>query len=348
MAEWQRFLLNWYDQNRRDLPWRNTRDPYAIWISEVILQQTRIAQGLDYYHKFLARFPTVTDLANGEESAVLKTWQGLGYYSRARNLHKASKQVRDQYSGQFPDTREALLSLAGVGPYTASAVASIAFHQPHAVVDGNVIRVLSRFLHIQDDMALSTGRKKVEEAAEQVLVRDQPGDWNQALMELGATVCTPTGPKCTDCPVSAFCRARAEGVQEQLPVKSPKRKPRDRYIHYLAMDSPQGFALQRRTGNDIWRHLYEFPSWESKEPQRDPEVLFQNLSGWISGEPVLIRQSEVKHQLTHQTIHATFLHVRVPKITATGDVVFITPDTPIRVPVHRLMEKYLAGMGFIL
>ncbi len=297
-------LIDWYRQYQRPLPWRHTRDPYRIWLSEIILQQTRVAQGLPYYLAFVEAFPDVFALAAAEERAVLRLWQGLGYYSRARNLHKCARQVVRERQGQFPDTYAQLLTLPGVGPYTAAAIASFAFGEPVPVVDGNVFRVLARVFGMDTDIASSEARKLFFDQAQRVMDPTQPADFNQALMELGAVCCTPSAPTCDVCPLRNMCFARKHEAQRLLPVKRKKAKVRKRYLHYFVIRQKDKTLLRERTGKDIWRGLYDFYCVETSRPAR--------LEKLLAGDPFLSRvritliSQPVKHMLSHQQLRAVF------------------------------------------
>ncbi|MDZ7690089.1 MAG: A/G-specific adenine glycosylase [Balneolaceae bacterium] len=224
--QFRQHLLSWYDDNKRNLPWRDCDDPYKIWISEIMLQQTRVDQATPYFHRFIDRFPTVQDLAEADQQEVLKVWEGLGYYSRARNMHTAARRVVDEFDGKVPDSWDEITSLKGIGPYTASAVLSIAFGKPYAVVDGNVLRVLTRFFGIENDIRSTKTKNQVQELADNLIHKARPGDFNQAVMELGATVCVPSNPACNECPVNTNCTAFKTVKQDEIPYKSPaKKKP---------------------------------------------------------------------------------------------------------------------------
>ena len=266
MSEIADKLIDWYGVNGRDLPWRRTRDPYRIWLSEVILQQTRIAQGMDYYLRFVARFPDVGALAAADEDEVLKLWQGLGYYSRARNLHAAARQVVERYGGRFPAAYADVRSLKGVGDYTAAAVCSIAYDAPCAVVDGNVYRVLSRLFDL--DLAIDTaeGRKAFAALADEQLDRRRPARYNQAIMDFGALQCTPANPSCNDCPLRDECLSLAAGTVAERPVKAGRTRIRPRYLNYLHLECGGRIALRRRPEGDIWQGLYDLPAIESDRP----------------------------------------------------------------------------------
>lgn len=305
-----RALLPWYRENRRSLPWRGIRDPYRIWLSEVILQQTRVDQGLAYWERFVKRYPKVADLAAASEHDVLKLWQGLGYYSRARNLLTAARQVVKEHGGAFPRTYPELKGLKGVGEYTAAAIGSIAFDLPEPVVDGNVYRVLARIFGIATPIDSTTGRKEFRELAARLVDKQNPGDHNQAVMELGATICTPRNPACGECPLASKCIARKTDRISELPVKAGRTKVRERHFNYLHIEDARGLYFQRRNGKDIWQGLYEPPLIESRKALT-PKPLTEVLG---KGEwKVLSRSKEVKHVLSHQVIRAVFWKVVPPK-----------------------------------
>ena len=285
-------LLQWFKNNGRSLPWRETNDPYAIWLSEVILQQTRIAQGMSYWERFIAQWPTVNDLAAATEDEVLKAWQGLGYYSRARNLHTAAQQVVEL--GGFPQTFKELKSLKGVGDYTAAAIASIAFGEPVAVVDGNVYRVLSRYYGITTAIDSTEGKKEFQTLAQSLLPTSEPADYNEAIMDFGATQCTPTSPHCTTCPLCETCVAFREQRMNELPVKSKKVKQRERHFTYLYIEYEGELAIHQRGAGDIWQGLWELPQAEQLTSSKD--------SVW--GKEALLLRKGVKHILTHQILLA--------------------------------------------
>ena len=292
-------LLNWYEEHQRDLPWRHTQEPYNIWLSEIILQQTRVQQGLPYYQHFIEAFPTVEALAAAPEEQVLRLWQGLGYYSRARNLHTTAKAVAE--AGQFPQSYKELLKLKGVGPYTAAAIASFAYNEAVAVVDGNVYRVLARQFGLKDDIASPAGQKKFAQLAQELISADAPATYNQAIMEFGATHCTPRNPQCLFCPLKSTCYALKYGEQHQLPVKLKKQKVRDRYFHYLVITQQQQVLMQQRTGRGIWQNLWQFPLYEADSPQGAAAVAahFQLSNLTDGGEPLV-------HLLSHQRLHIRF------------------------------------------
>lgn len=340
-------LINWYADNRRDLPWRHHPTPYQVWLSEVILQQTRVNQGWDYYLRFIGKWPTVNDLANASEEEVLKMWQGLGYYSRARNLHQCAKQIVEQYGGQFPADFEQLKRLKGVGNYTAAAIASIAFNLPHAVVDGNVYRVLSRLFDIDTPININEGQTVFAKIADELLNREQPSLHNQAMMEFGALHCTPKNPNCLHCPLQAQCLAFAHQTVMQRPVKLAKLKVTTRYFNYLVIRVEDKLYLRKRSGNDIWKNLYDFPCIESENPMTVEEViasekflqLIENMSFTI------IKTSPTfTHKLTHRTILAQFIEIKLEEKLLhieTKDL-FLTPERDLEnYPIPRLIDLYL-------
>ena len=280
-------ILSWYAHNKRDLPWRNTQDPYKIWLSEIMLQQTRVAQGTPYYHSFLNNFPTVHDLANASEEKVLKLWQGLGYYSRARNLHTTAQFISKDCNGQFPSTYKALLKLKGVGDYTASAIASISFNKAHAVVDGNVYRVLARYFGVAIPINSSEGVSYFKELAKAVMDATNIRDYNQGIMEFGAIQCTPKKPTCLTCPLSDSCVALQQNKIKELPVKLKKTKVRLRYFNYVVLIDPEKKTqLQQRVKKGIWQQLYEFPLVES-EKEIGKTSLQKELDAIISTDTIL-------------------------------------------------------------
>lgn len=295
--EISRILQLWYAQNKRDLPWRETRDPYRIWLSEIILQQTRVAQGYDYYLKFVSRYPTVADLAAASEDDVLKLWQGLGYYSRARNLHAAALQVMSApYNGLFPSRYEELRKLKGIGPYTAAAIASFSSDEPVAVVDGNVYRVLSRLFDIETPIDSTQGQKEFLALATELLDPEHPGTHNQAIMEFGALQCTPLSPHCPDCPLAEKCLSLANRTIDKRPLKTGKVKVRERLLHYYLYKYKDTLWVRQRPGGDIWQGLWEFVITEGDEILH-PEI------------PVAFT---IRHQLTHQLLICDFRIIELP------------------------------------
>lgn len=261
-------LIEWYYRNKRELPWRESGNPYRIWVSEIMLQQTRVDQAIPYYHRFIERFPTVQDLADADRQEVLKVWEGLGYYSRARHLHEAARTVADEYDGQLPDTWDEILSLKGIGPYTASAVLSIAFGKPHAVVDGNVLRVLARYYGIEKDIRKTAAKNEIQELADDLIDPERPGDYNQALMELGATVCVPSGPACGDCPLSEDCVAHRSLKTEEIPYKSPAgEKPHHQIGVGIVENEREEVLIALRPDDVMLGGLWEFPGGKQEEDE---------------------------------------------------------------------------------
>ena len=339
-------LEGWYAQHARTLPWRDTRDAYRIWVSEIILQQTRVAQGYDYYLRFIERFPDVRALAEVQEDEVMKYWQGLGYYSRARNMHAAARDVMERFGGSFPSTYNDIRSLKGVGDYTAAAIASIAYDLPHAVVDGNVYRVLSRLFDVDMPIDTGAGKRYFNELAHTLLHRDSPGLYNQALMEFGALQCLPVGSKCDACPLQDMCAAHATHVVDKRPVKQGKVSMKSRFFYYFVLSCNGHTWLQRREGNDIWRNLYEFPlieldramDWEELRRTEPFAKLFDGM-GQITFEGVPFT---AKHVLTHRIIHATFYKVKVDTPPASlSHLTSIAVNEVQRYAVSRLTERFL-------
>jgi A/G-specific adenine glycosylase len=305
-----RIILEWYALNKRLLPWRGTKDPYRIWLSEIMLQQTRVAQGIPYYLRFVEAFPQVRDLAAAPEEQILKLWQGLGYYSRARNLHATAKIIVEKYNGNFPNTHKELMQLKGVGDYTASAIASICFGRPEAVVDGNVYRVLARYYGIDLPTNSSEGVLYFKELAKGIMDAKNIRDYNQGIMEFGALQCTPKNPDCSGCPLRKSCVAHATGNIDGLPVKIKKNKIRNRYFNYLVLvDENKRTLLHQRKGNGIWQNLYEFPLLETEKYIDQVEVA-GNLKEVVAleepSEIYLYNENKIVHKLSHQHLHTRF------------------------------------------
>jgi A/G-specific adenine glycosylase len=314
-------IVEWYREYKRDLPWRQTNDPYKIWVSEIILQQTRVIQGLPYYLKFIGQYPTVEALANAPEQEVLRLWQGLGYYTRARNLHKCAKKVTETYSGKFPNTALELRELPGIGDYTAAAIASIAFKQPVAVVDGNVFRVLSRVFGIDSPINTPSGKKLFSSLAGELVPETGPDLHNQAVMEFGAMFCTPTNPSCDQCFFRSKCFAFKNSMQDQLPVKIQAKKSRKRYFHYLVFKRGKSLLMKKRVEKDIWNGLYDFPLIENDKPVHVKKIL--NNTGWLKKlakkDDSIVITDTYKHILTHQTIFCRFVIITEPAKAALSD-----------------------------
>ena len=334
-------LLDWYARHGRDLPWRRTRDPYRIWLSEVILQQTRVAQGMDYYLRFTERFPDVGSLAAAPEDEVLKLWQGLGYYSRACNLHAAARQVAERFGGVFPRSYDEVRSLRGVGDYTAAAVCSAAYDAPCAVLDGNVFRVLARLFDIDLPIDSTAGKRTFAELAQTQLDMRCPGRYNQAVMDFGVLQCTPAQPGCADCPLAARCLALAAGTVAERPVKQAKTKVRDRWFNYLHVTCGDRTLLRRRGEGDIWQGLYEFPMIETDRAADFSELTdseeFRTVLGGVEWR--LLRSVAMpKHQLSHQTLHAVFHRF---EIFSPVDFPSVPTATLGDYAVPRLIDRYL-------
>ncbi|MCX2741391.1 A/G-specific adenine glycosylase [Pontibacter anaerobius] len=307
-------LLGWYGRHKRSLPWRDTTNPYFIWLSEVILQQTRVAQGLPYYERFVAAYPTVQDLAAAPQDEVLRLWQGLGYYSRARNMHHTAQLVVEKYGGQFPDKYEELLKLKGVGSYTAAAIAAFAFKEQVAVLDGNVFRVLARVFGISDDIAAPSSRKIFQKLADELVPAGEPDTYNQAIMEFGAIQCTPLMPDCLFCPLQQSCFAFNHGMVQELPVKSKAKAARPRFFHYIVFELDGAFYLRKRLEGDIWQGLYDFYLYESDIKDLPEEQLLLELQeAGIPVQKALLQPpaKDYKHILSHQKINARFYRIKL-------------------------------------
>lgn len=348
--EISRILVGWYEMSKRELPWRETKDPYIIWISEIILQQTRVAQGLAYFVRFTKRFPDVASLAAAEEDEVLKYWQGLGYYSRARNLHAAAKCVMDQFGGIFPDTYKEVLSLKGIGEYTAAAIVSFAWNQPYPVVDGNVYRVLSRLFAVDTPVDTSKGKKEFAALAGKILDPDNAGTHNQAIMELGALTCLPQNPDCVACPLMDKCVAFASGNVRTYPVKRNKTKTRDRYFYFLHIMYKGKTWLNKRSGKDIWTGLYEFPLIEADHAMDFVELsetkAFQALLGRAGRLGISQVLYNVKHTLSHQILFASFYQIEIEHIPESLNRYLLVPCGDIgKYAVPRLIHIYLEKLN---
>ncbi len=336
-------LLAWYDRYGRDLPWRHTTDPYCIWLSEIILQQTRVVQGMPYYYKFIEAFPTVTDLARADEREVLRLWQGLGYYSRARNLHRTAQIIVTEYGGKFPQTYHELLKLKGIGPYTAAAIASFAFNESVAVLDGNVYRVLSRIFGIETDIASHAAKAEFTSLANQLIDPAQPARFNHAIMDFGATQCVPVSPQCMFCTFNTVCEANATGRQAQLPVKSKKTKVRERYFHYLVIEHEGRLGLRERPAKDVWTSMFDF--WLVEDDRLlDWETLSEHpLLQTLQSQLTLEQEStSYTHVLSHQRIQAKFWHLKTSSEEGfPAELHFYSPDKIEKLPKPVLVVNYL-------
>lgn len=337
-------LLSWYLQNKRDLPWRNTANPYAIWLSEIILQQTKVAQGLPYFMSFIEAFPTVLHLAKADEEQVLKLWQGLGYYSRARNMHKTAQIISFDYNGKFPDNFNELIKLKGVGDYTAAAIASFAFNEVVPVVDGNVFRVLSRYLDIETDIASSKAKKEFAALAKELMPENNPALFNQAIMEFGALQCVPKNPNCNNCIFNTSCAALQKKKVGNLPVKLKKTKVTNRYFNYIVfLDNTNSTIINKRTEKGIWHNLYEFPMIEA-----DHELDFDTISQTISKEfsnfsinsITVFNQNLIIHKLSHQKLHINFYRVILNEDIIDGIALDEIKNYPFPIVIYNFIEKY--------
>jgi len=343
-------LTEWYKQNKRDLPWRDISDPYKIWISEIILQQTRVNQGMNYYLRFIERFQTVEELAKADEDEVLKYWQGLGYYTRARNLHKAAKQVVSDFNGIFPTQHADILKLAGIGDYTAAAISSFAFNQPYAVVDGNVFRVLARVFGIETAIDSNSGKKEFTQLAQNLLSKTDPALHNQAIMEFGALQCVPASPDCNNCPLISHCRAFELNTVSKLPVKSQKTKVSNRYFNYLFIEFQGNTFIQKRTAKDVWQNLYEFPLIETDHLLSSSELIendyFKSMFDDVTETNILKTSNPMKHVLSHRVIYAQFISIRISNLSKS-----LNQFNQIKIndlddfAVSRLMELFLEKLS---
>lgn len=340
MTDFSLRITDWYRRNRRELPWRDTQNPYFIWLSEIIMQQTRVAQGLDYYLKFIENYPTIQDLAKADEQEVLRLWQGLGYYSRARNLHFAAKTVVNEFDGVFPDNYKDILSLKGVGEYTASAISSFAYDLPHPVVDGNVFRVLSRYFGEGTPIDTTAGKKVFKEKAEFVFDSKNPAEHNQAIMEFGAIVCTPKSPSCSSCVLQESCLGLRQGDLLDLPKKAKKTKVTKRYFEYFSPNGKDFVWLSKREEKDIWQHLFEFPKIELSNFLNEKEVLEKAKDE--HGIQEIEYAGEIKHILSHQHIFARFWKVNPEALGKFKKVSLIEIDN---YPISRLIDKFLESQA---
>ncbi|MES2836261.1 MAG: A/G-specific adenine glycosylase [Bacteroidota bacterium] len=342
-------IISWYTLNKRDLPWRNTKNPYKIWLSEIILQQTRVAQGMEYFHRFVEKFPTIEDLANANEEEVLKLWQGLGYYSRARNLHATAKIIQNQHQGIFPKTHNEIKQLKGIGDYTAAAIASFAYNLPHACVDGNVYRVLSRVFGINTPIDSTEGKKEFFKLANELLPPKNAATYNQAMMEFGAMQCKPKNPDCKQCFIHEHCQAFATNTIDLLPVKAKKTKQRNRYFYYLFLeDEKQNTIINKRMEKDIWQHLYEFPLLEFESNVELEKIMESQTFLEINKNAdytIKNTSKQYKHILSHQVIYATFLHIKTKKIGSNKNNIKI--NTLQNYAVSRLMHMYMQDVKLI-
>lgn len=335
-------LIKWYNHNKRPFPWRETTDPYKIWLSEVILQQTQAAQGLPYYEKFVEDYPTIFDLHQADENDVLKLWQGLGYYSRARNLKKTAAMVVEQYNGVFPQTYKDLLKLKGIGPYTAAAIASFAFKEQTPTIDGNVFRVLARIFDVDLDIAKTKNRAYFENLAQEIIDPKQPDLFNQAMMEFGATHCKPKNPLCESCVFQNNCLAYGKQTVSQRPVKSKLQKPKARFLNYFIIKDSNGqIIVNQRTAQDIWQGLYELPLIEGEKGawhQENLKILLEDTTQEVNPENVVFL-SQKKHQLTHQTLMINFYEIVLNRPLNKA----LSPNEVMKKPFPIVLHHFLEG-----
>ena len=336
-----KILATWYLENKRDLPWRQTTNPYQIWLSEIMLQQTRVAQGLPYYQAFTKTFPTVFDLANASEEHVLKLWQGLGYYSRARNLHATAKYIATDLNGIFPANYKDLLKLKGVGEYTAAAIASFSYNEVVPVVDGNVYRVLARYFNVSTDIASAKAKKEFTDLAFEVISTKNPALFNQSIMEFGALQCVPKNPNCSICPLNSSCAALATNKVNQLPVKTKKLKAKYRFLNYLYIfDNDNKTTINKRVEKGIWHNLYEFPLVETEVETSEVEILslikskFEKIS-----EIKLLESDAIVHKLTHQHLNIKFWKIKQNTIFENGLDFENLNKFPFPIVLHNFIEK---------
>lgn len=339
-------IEHWYSDNSRQLPWRLTTDPYKIWLSEIILQQTRIEQGMSYYLHFVEAYPTIRHLADASEEQVLKSWQGLGYYSRARNLHATARHIAYDLGGRFPDTYEGIRALKGIGPYTAAAIASFAFRLPHPVIDGNVYRLAARRFGIATPIATSAAYKEFEALLLRLIDRERPDLFNQAMMDFGSTYCKPLNPDCAHCIFANECVAYREGRVELLPVRPTPPAVKARYFYYidveLSQDGEDATLMHCRNNKDIWKGLYEFPLIESDSPLEEAELQARvaQMLGTRVETPIVLT---LTHKLTHRTIYAAFVRVKMgslPVQMLQNETLFLRSQLK-KLPVSRLIDRYL-------
>ncbi len=335
-------ISGWYLENQRDLPWRSTKDPFKIWLSEIILQQTRVDQGLSYYMKFTSEFDTVKSLSEAPEEKIMKFWQGLGYYSRARNLHFSAKYIVNELNGRFPTTYKELLKLKGVGHYTAAAIASFCFDEKIAVLDGNVFRVLSRVFGVSDPINTLVGEKKFKELTQKLLPKKNVANYNQGIMEFGALQCIPVSPNCSDCVLKSHCYATKNDVVSELPVKLKKTKVKEMYIHFLLVQNEDSIYLTKREKKGIWQHLWEFPNL-TYDAEVDMEQLLSDVSEMTNSKrPSLLKSSGVqKHLLSHRKIYARFHQVKLSSGISDGLGDLVRKSKLDTYPIHRLMDRFL-------
>lgn len=340
----QQELISWYSLNKRDLPWRNTKNPYLIWLSEIILQQTRVAQGLPYYERFVEQFPTLSDLAKASETDVLKLWEGLGYYSRGRNLHATAKFIFDNLNGVFPSDYDSLIRLKGIGAYTAAAVSSFSINERQAVVDGNVYRVLSRYFGVFDPIDSTSGKKIFSKLANELISEVDPGLFNQSIMEFGALVCKPKNPECMNCPVKLGCFAMVNDKIAELPQKSKKLIKKERFLNYFLVQNDDKVLVKQRESGDIWQGLFDFPLIEFDTKSID----FTSLTPHVFDDNKIENFKFIKsykHVLTHQLLNVQFF--KAPNINSTfiaeNKLIWVSLEELVNLPKPRVVQQFISG-----
>lgn len=343
--EFNEILIKWYDQNKRSLPWRETTNPYHIWLSEIILQQTQVNQGLPYYYRFLEKYPTVHDLAMAEETEVLNLWQGLGYYSRARNLHETSKFISKELNGEFPNEYKSLIKLKGIGDYTASAIASFCFDRTTPVVDGNVYRFLSRYFGIKTPINTSPAKKEFKQLAFQLIDEQNPSKFNQAIMEFGALLCKPQNPDCMSCPFGSSCVALEKNLVNVLPIKNKKKSIKIRHFNFLVFLSDDNKTyLEQRDDSGIWKKLYQFPLVETHEEASlgllKKENNFRELVDNLNYDISLYNQSVWVHKLSHQHLYTKFWIITLKTMPFKGIPIEDIQDYPVPVLINNFIETF--------
>ena len=337
-------LISWYLEYKRDLPWRHTSNPYHIWLSEIMLQQTRVVQGMPYYYSFIEAFPTVFDMANASEEQVLKLWQGLGYYSRARNLHQTAQFVAFELNGKFPDNFSDLLKLKGVGEYTAAAIASFSYNEAVPVVDGNVFRVLSRYFDVETDISIAAAKKEFSALAFELMPKNDAAIFNQAMMEFGALQCVPKNPNCDICPLNSGCLALKLKKVSQLPVKSKKAKVKNRFFNYLVVsDENKNTVVQKRTGKGIWENLYEYPLIETAD-EAEFDYVIENVKSDFFKDNQIVSVVELNpksqiHKLTHQHLHIKYWKIVVSGLVTNG----VDYDTLCTLPFPIVLHNFITN-----
>jgi A/G-specific adenine glycosylase len=339
-------LIQWYQTNKRELPWRSTSDAYVIWLSEIILQQTRVEQGLPYFYRFVEKYPDVSSFAAADEDDILKLWQGLGYYSRGRNMLKTARIVQELYDGKFPEKYEQLIKLKGIGQYTAAAIASFSANEPRAVVDGNVYRVLARYFGIYEPINGTQGQKTFQQIADELLNKQQAGLHNQAIMEFGATLCKPKNPDCSICPIRPGCYAYCNNVIETLPVKLNKLKVRERFFNYFLIMDGDTILMNKRADKDIWANMYDLPLVETSSLVGIDELIASPQAKEFFGDCIEIDEISAvkKHVLTHQRLHVRLITLKALPVKLKGEWFFTPVDEMKKLAIPRIVFLFLEGI----